>query len=316
MKTNLPPCAQCHAPRRGVALLGVIWVIAIIALACVTALRVISFDTEIAGAKIHGSRALQIAEMGVALGCHPQVKRSDPILRQMNSSTGEGFEVRLASEGGRFNINYILQNDDRALLRDIFIYWGLELDAAQAVADAMADWVDEDNNTSLNGAEAKDYEKLGRFNQPFNRPFYDVNEMRLVLGMDLVEAMNPNWRQWFTVWSSGPLDVNDATTEMIALASESRPEQAEIIPETVRGMDGARDTIDDAPFQDAAAALDLLGIDVNGRPDLAARFTADDSTMRIESTGYSGGAKRKIKIILRNRTGRPVLLERTEEIIP
>jgi general secretion pathway protein K len=81
-------------------------------------------------------------------------------------------------------------------------------------------------------------------------------------------------------------------------------------------MDGARDTIDDAPFQDAAAALDLLGIDVNGRPDLAARFTADDSTMRIESTGYSGGAKRKIKIILRNRTGRPVLLERTEEIIP
>jgi type II secretory pathway component PulK len=301
---------------RGVALLGVIWLIAILALACVTALRVISFDTDLAAAKIHGSRALQIAEMGVALGCHPQVKRSDPILQQYNEATGEGFQVRLASEGGRFNINFILLNEDKTLLRDIFTYWGVELDAAQAVADALGDWVDADDNVALNGAEAKDYEKLGRFNQPFNRPFYDVNEMRLVLGMDLVEAVQPSWRQWFTVWSGGPLDVNEATAEMIALAAEVRPEQAEIIPETVRGVDGARDTIDDVPFQNAAPALDLLGIDVNGRPDIAGRFTANDATFRIESIGYSGGSKRKIKLILRNRTGRPVLLERTEEIIP
>ncbi len=302
--------------ERGAALLGVIWLIAILALACVAALRVISFDTEIATAKIHGSRALQIAEMGVALGCHPQVKRSDPILQQYNEASGEGFQVRLASEGGRFNINHILLSEDKALLRDIFTYWGVELDAAQAVTDALGDWVDADDNVALNGAEAGEYEKLGRFNQPFNRPFYDVNEMRLVLGMDLVEAVQPNWRQWFTVWSGGPLDVNEATTEMIAVAAEVRPEQAEIIPETVRGADGMRDTIDDVPFENAAPALDLLGIDVNGRPDIAGRFTANDATFRIESIGYSGGAKRKIKLILRNRTGKPVLLERTEEIIP
>ena len=301
---------------RGAALLGVLWVIAILGLACVAALRVITFDTEIASAKIHGSRALQIAEMGVAVGSHPQVKRSDPILHQLNGSTGEGFEVRLTSEGGRFNINYILLKQDKTLLRDIFTYWGLELDAAQAVADALGDWVDSDDNVALNGAEKEDYEKLGRFNQPFNRPFYDVNEMRLVLGMDLVEAAQPGWRQWFTVWSSGPLDVNDATAEMIALAAECTPRESSIIPETVRGTDGMRDTNDDAPFQNAAPALDLLGIDVNGRPDIAGRFIANDVTTRIESIGYAGGAKRKINIILRNRTGRPVILERTEEIIP
>lgn len=307
---------RCPDGSRGAALLGVIWLIAILALACVAALRVISFDTEIATAKIHGSRALQIAEMGVALGCHPQVRRSDPMLRRFNGETGEGFEVRLASEGGRFNINYILLREDKTLLRDIFTYWGLELEEAQAVADALGDWVDADDNSSLNGAEVEEYEKLERFNQPFNRPFYDVNEMRLVLGMDMVEAVQPNWRQWFTVWSGGPLDVNEATAEMIAVAAEITPEQAEIIPETVRGTDGARDTNDDAPFQNAAPALDLLGIDVNGRPDLGGRFTANDVTFRIESIGSSAGAKRKIKIILRNRTGKPVLLERTEEIIP
>jgi hypothetical protein len=42
----------------------------------------------------------------------------------------------------------------------------------------------------------------------------------------------------------------------------------------------------------------------------------NDSTTRIESTGYADGAKRKINVIVRNRTGRPALLERTEEIIP
>ena len=75
--------------RRGAALLGVIWLIAILALACMAALRVISFDAEIASARIHGSRARQIAEMGIAVGSNPVVKRSDPILRQLNEETGE-----------------------------------------------------------------------------------------------------------------------------------------------------------------------------------------------------------------------------------
>ena len=41
-----------------------------------------------------------------------------------------------------------------------------------------------------------------------------------------------------------------------------------------------------------------------------------DSTTRIESIGHAEGAKRQITVIVRNRTGKPALLERTEEIIP
>jgi general secretion pathway protein K len=302
--------------RRGAALMAVLWLIAILAMACMTALRVISFDMELASSKIHGSRARQVAEMGIAVGSNPVVKRSDPMLRQMNEGTGEGFEVRVVSEGGRFNINAILLQDDKALLREIFSKWGLELEDAQAVADALGDWVDADDDVALNGAEKGEYEQAGRINQPFNRPFYEISEVRLVRGMDLVEAVRPDWRDWFTVWSGGALDVNEASAEMIAAAAEIPVEQADIVPETVRGTDGQRDTEDDVPFQNAAAALDLLGIDVNGRPDIARRFTANDATTRIESIGYAEGAKRKINVIVRNRTGKPALLERTEEIIP
>jgi general secretion pathway protein K len=302
--------------HRGAALMAVLWLIAILAMACMTALRVISFDMELASSKIHGSRARQVAEMGIAVGSNPVVKRSDPMLRQMNEGTGEGFEVRILSEGGRFNINAILLQDDKALLREIFSKWGLELEDAQAVADALGDWVDADDDVALNGAEKGEYEQAGRVNQPFNRPFYDISEARLVRGMDLVEAVRPDWREWFTVWSGGALDVNEASAEMIAAAAEIPVEQADIIPETVRGTDGQRDTEDDVPYQNAAAALDLLGIDINGRPDIARRFTANDATTRIESIGYAEGAKRKINVIVRNRTGKPALLERTEEIIP
>lgn len=301
---------------RGAALMAVLWLIAILSLACMTSLRVISFDMELASAKVHGSRARQVAEMGIAIGCHPSVKRSDPLLHRMDTEAGEGFEVKVISEGGRFNINYILASGDKALLRAIFQDWGLEMETAQDVTDALSDWYDADDDEALNGAEKKYYEKEGRINQPFNRPFYDINEMSLVRGMDEVEALRPDWRNWFTIWSGGGLDVNEAPAELIAAAAEIPVEKADIIPETVRGTDGVRDTTDDVPFQSAGAALDLLGIDTEGRPDLSQRFTANDATTRIESIGTAEGSKRKITVIVRNRTGKPALLERTEEIIP
>ena len=224
--------------------------------------------------------------------------------------------MKISSEGARFNVNAIILRNDKALLRDLFVDWGLELDAAQAVTDALADWVDADDDESLNGAEKDWYESQGRLNQPFNRPFYNLKEMRLVRGMDLVEALRPDWRNWFTIWSGGTLDLNEAPAELIAAAADIPIDQAEIIPETVRGTDGIRDTDDDSPFKDVNTALALLGLDASIRPDLAQRFTVNDTTTRIESTGIAGSAKRRLTVIVRNRTGKPALLERFEEIIP
>ncbi len=305
-----------HRNPRAAALMAVLWLIAILGMACMAALRVISFDMEIASAKVHGSRARQIAEMGIAVGSNYLVKRTDPLLHRFNEETAESFEVKINSEGGRFNINSILLQDDKPLLREIFVNWGLELDEAQDLADALGDWVDADDNVALNGAEVDDYEAAGRINQPFNRPFYDLSEMSLVRGMDRVEALYPDWRNWFTIWSGGALDVNEAAPELIAAAAEVQVELADIIPETVRGDDGLRDTTDDVPYPNAAAALDQLGVDTESRPDIANRFTANDATTRIESIGMAQGAKYKITVIVANRTGRPALLERTEEIIP
>ena len=62
------------------------------------------------------------------------------------------------AEGGRFNINTILLRNDTSLLRDLFISWGLDLDTAQGVTACLGDWIDADDDVSLNGAEKDWYE--------------------------------------------------------------------------------------------------------------------------------------------------------------
>jgi hypothetical protein len=300
--------------RRGVALIAVLWLIMLLSFIAVATIRVVGFDLDVASSNIHGFRAKQLAEMGIAVGANPAVERIDPILSQW--SDGEGFEVRLISEGGKFNINQILMQEDMNLLQNMFIDWGMDIDQAAAVADGLADWVDANDQESLNGAEVAYYEEIGRINQPFNRPFYNLDEMRLVRGMDLVEALRPDWREWFTVWSGGGLDVNEASAEMISVAAEVGVDEAAIIPEMVRGPDAERDTEDDTPFQSPQEALALIGVDGSLRPDILNRFSANETTTRIESTGISVGAKRRIILVVRNRTGQPAILERTEEVVP
>jgi general secretion pathway protein K len=307
---------ESYRLQRGSALVAVIWLIAILAMATVATLRVVSFDVDLGAAQVHGFRAKQLAEMGIAVAANPAVKRTDPLLKQVSEESGEGFEARIISEGEKFNINAIVLKQDEQFLKSLFMDWGMTLDEAQMMVDGLIDWVDGNEEVGLNGAETDWYLKQGRLNQPFNRPFYTLDEMRLVRGMDYLEALRPDWRNWFTIWSSGALDLNEASAELIAAGAEITVEKANVIPETVRGPDGLRDTDDDAPFQSAEQALALLGVDASLRPEVSARFTVNDTTTRLESIGSVAGARRKITVIVRNRTGRPAVLERTEEVMP
>jgi type II secretory pathway component PulK len=304
------------------ALMAVLWLMTVLAFACLTAVKLLSFDLDVADAQINGFKARQAAEIGIAVGANPVVRRDDPLL-QVSGDDGVSYQVQLRSEGERFNINYLLLNtNDKNLVKEILLHWGLEAEFAQEVADALLDWVDSNDETQLNGAEREYYEGLGRINQPFNRPFYSVEEMRLVRGMDVVEQIKPDWRDWFTVWSAGGLDINEASAEKIALAAECNIEDANSLVEIVRGPDGIRGTEDDAPFQalndgqGGVSVFQILRVADFYAPVVTPRLAVNDGTTRIESIGQSGDSKRKIVLVLRNRTGRPAILEKTEEVVP
>jgi hypothetical protein len=307
---------------RGMALAAVLWLIAVLAFAALTAIQLLSFELDVADSQINGFRARQAAEMGIAVGANPAVKRDDPLL-QLSGEDGASYRVELRSEGERFNINHMLLNtNDKNFLKGIFIYWGIEEDIAQEIADAMLDWVDSNEEEQMNGAEKPYYEELGRINQPFNRPFYSLDEMRLVRGMEIVEQVKPDWRDWFTIWSAGGLDVNEASAEKISIAAECNLEDAISLVEVVRGADGIRGTEDDMPFQSlnsgqsGATVFQILRVPDFYAPVVTPRLGANDSTTRIESTGQSGVTKRKIVLVLRNRAGKPAILEKTEEVVP
>ncbi len=301
--------------RRGSALLAVFWVMAVLGLAIVASLRVVGYQVEVVDAQVSGVEARQYAEMGIAVAANPKVPVYDPLLH-VDFENDSGFDVEIISEAARFNINYILFQDDRRLLRTIFTRWGLAFEDAQLVADSLVDWIDSDDKASLNGTESRWYENQGLLNRPYNRAFHNLDEIRLVRGMDLVEGVKPDWRDWFTVLSSGGLDVNAAAPELLAAAVEGNIEDAESFKELVKGPDGLERTEDDQPFPDLELALSELGVSPGEQDLIARRFlNGTETATRIESVGYTGDVKRKIILVLQNRTGNPAILERSEELV-
>jgi len=300
------------ALKRGATLIAVFWIMAVMGLALVATVKISQYQSEVAGSQINGIEARQYAEMGINLAANPAVEEWDPILRQ-TFENGAGFEVKILSEGGRFNINYILFLEDKALLRLIFAEWGIEFDTSSEIADALTDWIDADDTQALNGAEIDYYEGQGFLNRPFNRPFYELDEMRLVRGMDLVEAANPNWRDWFTVWSSGGLDVNEAPAEFLAVATETNVEAAMTVVSLVDGPDGIRNTEDDQLISVDEALANLGVADESGVTQ--SRLGTQDQVNRIESVGFAGSIRRKVVLIISNRSQNPTILDRKEVTI-
>ena len=299
--------------RKGATLIAVFWIMAVMALALVATVKITRYQTDVAGSQMNGIEARQYADMGLNLASNPVVEEWDPILSWRFPEANAGFDVKILSEGARFNINFILFAEDKALIRLILAEWGIDFDTSSEIADALIDWIDADDTVQLNGAENDYYEGQGFFDRPFNRPFYDLDEMRLVRGMDLVEAANPNWRDWFTVWSSGGLDINEAPAELIAVATDTNIEEAVALVEIIDGPDGIRNTEDDQPI-DVPSALAQLGV-LDPTGVIPARLNADDQVSRIESIGFVGGIRRKLVLIVSNRRQNPTILDRREETI-
>ncbi|MGB0327849.1 MAG: general secretion pathway protein GspK [Akkermansiaceae bacterium] len=300
--------------QRGSTLVAVLWIMAVMSLALVATVKITSYQTDVAGSQMNGIDARQYADMGLNLASNPAVEEWDPILNWIDPETGNsGFNVKILSEGARFNINFILFSEDKALIRLILDEWGIDFDTSSEIADALIDWIDTNDDVQLNGAEVEYYEGQGYLDRPFNRPFYNLDEMRLVRGMDIVEAANPNWRDWFTCWSSGGLDINEADARLIAVATESNIEEAIALVDIVDGPDGIRNTEDDQPI-DVASALAQLGV-VDPTGVIQARLNANDQVSRIESIGFVGAIRRKLVLVLNNRRQNPTILDRREETI-
>lgn len=285
--------------KQGSALIAVFWMIAVLGMVIFASTKMLAADTKSARIMRDRMFAKRYAEMGLEVGRHPQIELYDPLLNYGDDAGS--YTVRLTTEEARFNINTLLLKSDGGILRRIFISWGMKPDETSRIVDALKDWVDADDNVSLNGAEKREYEKMGFKGLPYNRPFKDLDEVLLVRGMEALNMVRPDWRDWFTVYGDGRIDINEARPEFISVLAEVPMERLTPLLTFRNGRDGAPHTMDDQKLSSAVQVAQMLGV---FQPKIVQELQQwvqfQGPIRRIESVGAFNSMQRKLLLVTQN----------------
>jgi type II secretory pathway component PulK len=299
--------ARFYYHRRGSALILVFWCLLLLSLAVFGVVEIVELSIEHAAHDESDLDARVLAASGVAIGEAAQLLRDDPLLRQ-DASPGHGFRVTIESEDARLNLNYLLLTNHRDVLVNLFTHWGLKMEEAQHAANCLYDWATPGDLPSLNGAKADAYEKAGLPQRPSHQPFQSWREVALVMGMDAVAAAKPDWQNSFTLWSDGPLDVNEAPAERIAALFGVDTGRAEFLVKTRDGRDGIPGTLDDVPLNAVSlqAGLGLTDVQMKAMQN---EIAFGSSVRHIESVGRAGDARAILSVVVRlNQTPQQLLV--------
>jgi len=218
-----------RARSRGIAFVLVLWVIAMLAILLGSFSLVARTESLQSRHLFDTTQARYAAEAGLNLAVY-ELRKQDPAERWIGDGRPYRFgygdaeiEVSITDDSGKIDINAAASNPD--LLTNLFVTRGVPLDQAQALSDAIQDWIDPDDNTRPNGAEIAQYKAAGLSYGPKNAPFDTVSELQQVLGMtyDLYEKIEPG----ITIYSgrSNPSAAFANPVALQALYPDASPEQ-------------------------------------------------------------------------------------------
>jgi type II secretory pathway component PulK len=308
-----------HFPTRASALLIVLWAVALMSITVLGIVEFVHHDMEETTSLEKDSRARQLAEAGIAVGLHPMVVRSDDVLKQ-SVAPGEAYEVHLSSEGARLNINSVVQAGQFLILRALLKAWDFTDGEADTVTDSFKEWTKRDKWEELVG-KVQGFPVAGQTGtarvilspHQLRHQFKSIDEMLLIPNMKSVAARKPDWRDYFTIWSEGRLDVNDARAELIEAVCGVTYATAQRFVNNRLGADGKPDTDDDVIFDNMEKVRQALGMGQQDFGLIAPLLTLKDSALRVESTGKLGDYQRKITVITRRNTNPPAYLQWQEQ---
>jgi general secretion pathway protein K len=289
---------QPQFSRRGSALILVLWCLILLGMAVFGIVEMVELSVEHTSHQQLALEARGLALSGLALGLNPQLLKDDPLLFQQPAAQRQ-FKVTLGSEGARLNLNYVLLSKHREILENLFTQWGLKIDQADHVADCLYDWITPGDLKSLDGAKANDYAQANLPQRPTYKPFDSFDEVKLVMGVDLLEKVKPNWEDSFTLWSAGPLNVNEAPPELIAAVFSLDPQRVAFFTNARNGRDGLPGTADDVPVKDTTIFQAQLGIGTLAMTALGNQISLNDPNRRVESVGQAQGTQVMISVVTR-----------------
>lgn len=292
--------------ERGSSLLLVIWVIILMSFAVMGVVESLdrSVDEDVRAEKEF--QAKMLAESGLVLAQHPAIKPWDPLLRQSLSAVRR-YEVNITTEGARINVNHMGNLELRRLARDLLVHWQMEQEMALRVTDCLADWIDGDDDERVYGAERAYYLLKGVPEYPKNRHFHTLDELLQVANFEEVVRLKPDWRNYFTTYGDGKIDVHEASAEMLHILLGIELDSAQTIVDERLGSDRLRNTEDDVRFKSVEQVRRLVGIRRSDFARVSPVLTLAHGVRRIESTGYFGNTAKTLVLI--TGQGNRVVLE-------
>ena len=235
--------------QRGVALLVVLWIVALLVVLLGAFTLVARTESLEARHLLDSTSARYAAEAGLSRAVY-EVQRPNLLSRWVPDgrpykveAEDAQVEVEITDESGKVDIN----SADEKTLHDLFMVAGCDDQRATKLAESVADWRDPDDLVHPNGAEKDDYEAAGLKYGPSNMPFSMAGELQQVLGMDydLYRKLKP----WITVYSRMPRpNFAFAPPELMQLVPGVTPELAAQVVAQRRQLQ---------PGDPAAAALKL-----------------------------------------------------------
>ncbi|MBE5316332.1 MAG: general secretion pathway protein GspK [Xanthomonadales bacterium] len=178
---------RSDSPRsgRGIALVFVLWVLALLTLLLASFALVTRTESLQSRHLFDSTRARYAAEAGINQAAW-SLSLPDPVLRWLPDGREYRVEfeeadisIRITDESGLIDLNAA----EPPTLTNLFVGVGVDPIAAAALADAILDWRDGDDLKLLNGAEDADYRAEGYPYGAKDAPFDLVGELEQVMGM-------------------------------------------------------------------------------------------------------------------------------------
>ncbi len=177
-------CCSAARLQHGLALVAVLWVLVLLSMLAASLSQGSRSNAQLAQNLVAAARGKYASEAGMQWALwnlqQPQESQwlADGGLQKLELDDIRVW-VALQDESGKIDLNAAPVE----LLSGLFIAAELDSADADALADAIMDWRDDDDLRRLNGAEDDDYLALGRADGAKDALFEKIEELQLVLGM-------------------------------------------------------------------------------------------------------------------------------------
>jgi len=292
---------------RGSVLLLVLWALLLLSAVVFAWVKSIQQDITIIHQANSGLDARALAHSGTWLALHPLVTKLTPLLSARFGPL-RGYNVKLTGEGGKINLNWLLQAADqnpnmRLLLENYLTRRGLSQHERATLIDSMLDWIQPGNTHHLNGmADSVTYKNA-------HRPFQSLDEVGKVNGSGPLVSKG-GWKDDFTLYTQGPVDLLSASLLVLESIPGIGDARATRFLNIRQGPDHRDGTKDDYVFKNDEEVASYLGLTLEQYQALKNNglVTTGDQTYHILSEGYSADVKRQLEVVARKTGGTPVIL--------